>query len=87
MIGTHGYTAPEYHQTSEASMEFDIYCFGAVLLKIVCGRRVFDSELAEQSQGLVQLVWKRYGCRSWIGRWRRNFLRAVDKRLGKDFDK
>ncbi|KAK3429196.1 hypothetical protein EUGRSUZ_E00608 [Eucalyptus grandis] len=87
VIGTLGYVAPEYHQTGEASMESDIYSFGVVLLEIVCGRRVLDSELAEEGPGLVQWVWKHYGCRSWRGRWRRNFLRAVDKRLGKDFDK
>ncbi|KAF8027619.1 hypothetical protein BT93_E0510 [Corymbia citriodora subsp. variegata] len=81
--GTPGYLAPECYQTGKASKESDIYSFGVVLLEIVCGRRVFDSELAEQGLGLVQWVWKHYGYRSW----RRNFLLAVDQRLGKDVDK
>ncbi|XP_039169201.1 L-type lectin-domain containing receptor kinase IX.1-like [Eucalyptus grandis] len=91
--GTLGYLAPEYHQMGVASRESDVYSFGVVLLEIVCGRRVFDSELGERGLNLVQWVWKRYGSLSLGGRgelswrWRNKFLEVVDPRLGKDFDK
>lgn len=91
LAGTPGYWAPEYFRMGQVSKESDIYSFGVVLLEILCGKRVSDSELAEQG-GLVPWVWKRSGCgRScfgrWFGRWFRNFHLPVDERLGKDFDK
>lgn len=93
LIGTLGYMAPEYRWMGEANMESDVYSFGVVLLEIVCGRRVVDLNLREQGLSLVQWVWKRYGSWSLAGRgdlswrWRDKFLKVVDRRHSRNFDK
>ncbi|KAL6633670.1 hypothetical protein ACP70R_026341 [Stipagrostis hirtigluma subsp. patula] len=75
--GTLGYIAPECFHTGRATRESDVFGFGAVVLEIVCGRRVSCSNPAGSSQ-LLEWVWKLHGA----GR----VLDAVDPRLGGEYD-
>ncbi|XP_062222212.1 probable L-type lectin-domain containing receptor kinase S.5 [Phragmites australis] len=75
--GTLGYIAPECFHTGRATRESDVYGFGAVILEIVCGRRISCSNPAGCSQ-LLEWVWKLHGA----GR----VLEAVDPRLGAEYD-
>lgn len=70
--GTLGYIAPECFHTGRATRESDVFGFGAVILEIVCGRRVSCSNPAGCSQ-LLEWVWRLHGA----GR----VLEAVDPRL------
>jgi serine/threonine protein kinase len=70
--GTLGYIAPECFHTGRATRESDVFGFGAVVLEIVCGRRISCSNPAGCSQ-LLEWVWKLHG----TGR----VLEAVDPRL------
>ncbi|XP_074265230.1 putative serine/threonine-protein kinase CST [Silene latifolia] len=42
-MGTYGYVAPEYINTSHLYVRSDVYSFGVVLLELITGQRAFDS--------------------------------------------
>ncbi|KAF8643112.1 hypothetical protein HU200_066984 [Digitaria exilis] len=75
--GTLGYIAPECFHTGRATRESDVFGFGAVILEVVCGRRISCSNPAGCSQ-LLEGVWKLHGA----GR----ILEAVDPRLAGEYD-
>ncbi|CAN6253543.1 unnamed protein product [Urochloa humidicola] len=75
--GTLGYIAPECFHTGRATRESDVFGFGAVILEVVCGRRISCSNPAGCSQ-LLEWVWKLHGA----GR----VLEAVDPRLAGEYD-
>ncbi|XP_040376760.1 probable L-type lectin-domain containing receptor kinase S.5 [Oryza brachyantha] len=78
--GTLGYIAPECFHTGRATRESDVFGFGAVILEIVCGRRISCSNPAGCSQ-LLEGVWRLHGAAGG-GR----ILEAVDQRLAGEFD-
>ncbi|XP_062220097.1 probable L-type lectin-domain containing receptor kinase S.5 [Phragmites australis] len=75
--GTLGYIAPECFHTGRATRESDVFGFGAVILEIVCGRRISCSNPAGCSQ-LLEWVWRLHGA----GR----VLETVDTRLAGEYD-
>ncbi|KAJ0713773.1 putative protein kinase RLK-Pelle-SD-2b family [Helianthus annuus] len=52
--GTPGYIAPEW-RTSIITEKLDVYSFGIVLLEILCGRKIFDRFLREESWYLLSV--------------------------------
>ncbi|KAL4178808.1 hypothetical protein AMTRI_Chr13g116990 [Amborella trichopoda] len=56
IVGTYGYMPPEYILQGHISVKTDIYCFGVLLLEIVCGRK--NNEPSDGSQGLVEYAWR-----------------------------
>ncbi|KAB8088599.1 hypothetical protein EE612_013248 [Oryza sativa] len=82
--GTLGYIAPECFHTGRATRESDVFGFGAVILEIVCGRRISCSNPAGCSQ-LLEAVWKLHGAAGGGGGGGR-ILEAVDQRLAGEFD-
>lgn len=42
VVGTVGYMAPELIKTGRASTQTDVFCFGVLVLEIVCGRRLIE---------------------------------------------
>uniref|UniRef100_A0A0E0K4B8 non-specific serine/threonine protein kinase n=1 Tax=Oryza punctata TaxID=4537 RepID=A0A0E0K4B8_ORYPU len=81
VTGTLGYIAPECFHTGRATRESDVFGFGAVVLEIVCGRRVSCSDLPD-GRSLLEWVWKLHGAAGGGGR----ILEAVDQRLDGEFD-
>ncbi|KAJ8755807.1 hypothetical protein K2173_024352 [Erythroxylum novogranatense] len=79
VIGTPGYIARECRSTGRVSSESDIYSFGAVILNVVCGRRLLVSEDNDTGgfHNLVDWVW-------WLHR-QGGILEAVDERLGDNY--
>lgn len=77
VAGTPGYWAPEYVRMGVLSRKSDIYSFGVVLLEIVCGREAISPD--RNPRNLVEWVWRQYGPKK--------LRRAVDSRLGKDFNR
>ncbi|XP_059070677.1 L-type lectin-domain containing receptor kinase IX.1-like [Cryptomeria japonica] len=61
VVGTFGYIAPECVITGKASLESDIFSFGAVSLEIACGRRAVDRSLEDHCYRLVEWVWDLFG--------------------------
>uniref|UniRef100_A0A7N0TS85 Protein kinase domain-containing protein n=1 Tax=Kalanchoe fedtschenkoi TaxID=63787 RepID=A0A7N0TS85_KALFE len=53
VMGTYGYSAPEYVRSSELSMKSDVYSFGVVLLELITGRRAVDTTKPNSEQNLV----------------------------------
>ncbi|CAK8541640.1 unnamed protein product [Lathyrus sativus] len=53
VMGTRGYTTPEYVSTGHLSVKSDVYSFGVVLLEMISGRRVIDSYLPSIEHNLV----------------------------------
>ncbi|XP_058185528.1 probable L-type lectin-domain containing receptor kinase S.5 [Rhododendron vialii] len=76
VAGTWGYMAPEYVFTGKATEQSDVYAFGAVLLEVVCGRR--PRTQIDTYPLLVDWVWALHH--------EGQLLKAVDGRLGEDYD-
>ncbi|CAI5476915.1 unnamed protein product [Closterium sp. Yama58-4] len=53
VVGTYGYTAPEYLQTGHLTAKSDVYAFGVVLLELLCGRRAVDIDRPGDEKNLV----------------------------------
>ncbi|XP_062096083.1 L-type lectin-domain containing receptor kinase VII.1-like [Humulus lupulus] len=53
VVGTVGYMAPEVVKNGRASTQTDVFCFGVLILEVMCGRRpIEDGKVA-----LVEWVW------------------------------
>ncbi|CAI9290844.1 unnamed protein product [Lactuca saligna] len=78
LAGTLGYMFPEYLTTGKASKESDIYSFGVVALKIVCGKKEIDRVDPYSDLGLVKWVWGLHE--------KGKLLYGVDQILNNEFD-
>lgn len=56
VMGTYGYSAPEYSSGGELTLKSDIYSFGVVLLELISGRRAIDTTRPNDEQNLVTWV-------------------------------
>ncbi|KAL6131469.1 hypothetical protein ACLB2K_069844 [Fragaria x ananassa] len=54
VLGTYGYAAPEYIATGRLTTKCDVYGFGAVMLELLSGKRVFDKNRPPGEQNLVE---------------------------------
>ncbi|XP_049348165.1 probable serine/threonine-protein kinase PBL18 [Solanum verrucosum] len=54
VMGTQGYTAPEYLATGKLTAKCDVYSFGVVLLELLTGRHVMDKRKAGAEQNLIE---------------------------------
>ena len=79
LAGTIGYIAPECATIGKTSRESDVYSFGVVSLEIASGRKPVEPHSEPSKVNLVEWVWDLYG--------KSQLLEAIDKRLGKEFDK
>ncbi|KAJ8768925.1 hypothetical protein K2173_023920 [Erythroxylum novogranatense] len=61
LVGTRGYVAPEYVESSRASKESDVYSFGIVALEIASGKRAIFNDGVKTGKLLVEWVWEQYG--------------------------
>lgn len=77
LIGTYGYIAPEYIESSRATKESDVYSFGVVALEIATGKPGFKG-VGGNVMKLVDWVWEQY--RSG------NVLAAADPQLCQDYN-
>lgn len=64
VMGTYGYSAPEYATTGELTFKSDIYSFGVILLELISGRRAIDPDRPAKEQNLV--TWVRMQTQSYI---------------------
>ncbi|KAK9692039.1 hypothetical protein RND81_09G237300 [Saponaria officinalis] len=78
VMGTYGYSAPEYSSSGELTFKSDIYCFGVLLLELITGRRVIDTTRPNDEQNLV--TWAQP-----IFREPKRFSDLSDPRLNKEF--
>ncbi|MBA0603631.1 hypothetical protein Gorai_003769 [Gossypium raimondii] len=56
VVGTVGYTAPEYVQTGRLTAKSDVWSFGVVLYELVTGRRALERNLPRSEQKLLEWV-------------------------------
>ncbi|XP_062000791.1 receptor-like cytoplasmic kinase 176 isoform X2 [Rosa rugosa] len=54
VLGTYGYAAPEYVATGRLNTKCDVYGFGVVMLELVSGKRVVDTNRPPGEQNLVE---------------------------------
>eukprot|EP00253_Pinus_taeda_P026457 PITA_26457 len=57
VIGSVGYTAPEYGTGGRPSMKGDVYSYGILVLEMITGKKPTDAVLSEEEQSL----------QSWVG--------------------
>ena len=69
VVGTVGYMAPEVIRTGSVSTQTDVFCFGVLILEVVCGRRPVE----EGKPGLIDWAWRLME--------RRELISALDDRL------
>ncbi|KAK6232469.1 hypothetical protein SCA6_002542 [Theobroma cacao] len=53
VMGTYGYSAPEYSRSGKLTTTADVYSFGVVLLELITGRRAIDTTKPVDEQNLV----------------------------------
>ncbi|XP_062082659.1 L-type lectin-domain containing receptor kinase VII.1-like [Humulus lupulus] len=53
VVGTVGYMAPEVVKNGRASTQTDVFCFGVLILEVMCGRRPIE----DGKVPLVEWVW------------------------------
>ncbi|KAG8648349.1 probable serine/threonine-protein kinase PBL25 [Manihot esculenta] len=53
LMGTYGYSAPEYARGGELTMKSDVYSFGVILLELITGRKAIDTTKPNDEQNLV----------------------------------
>ncbi|XP_048323977.2 probable serine/threonine-protein kinase PBL25 isoform X1 [Ziziphus jujuba] len=53
VMGTYGYSAPEYARGDPITEKSDVYSFGVVLLELITGRRAIDTTRPNNEQNLV----------------------------------
>lgn len=75
VVGTPGYTAPEYMQTGHLTPKSDVYALGVVLLELLSGRRVVDMDWPWEERSLV------FWAKPFLAD-RRRLGKLVDPRLG-----
>ena len=56
VMGTYGYSAPEYTKSCHLTSKSDVYSFGVVLLELITGRRAIDTTRPIEEQNLVAWV-------------------------------
>lgn len=56
LMGTYGYSAPEYARGGELTMKSDVYSFGVILLELITGRKAIDTTKPNDEQNLVAWV-------------------------------
>ncbi|KAI5076439.1 hypothetical protein GOP47_0008504 [Adiantum capillus-veneris] len=54
MMGSFGYSAPEYAMSGIYTWKSDVYSFGVVMLELLTGRKPLDSERPRTEQSLVR---------------------------------
>ncbi|KAI7724511.1 hypothetical protein M8C21_028992, partial [Ambrosia artemisiifolia] len=74
VMGTHGYTAPEYLMTGRLTPASDVYSFGVVLVELLMGRQTMDKSRPNRKQNLAE--WARPLLKS-----ARKLNRILDPRL------
>ncbi|XP_022960613.1 probable serine/threonine-protein kinase PBL25 [Cucurbita moschata] len=53
VMGTYGYSAPEYTSGGQLTSKSDIYSFGVVMLELITGRKAVDTTKPHNEQNLV----------------------------------
>ncbi|KAG0581261.1 hypothetical protein M758_4G241900 [Ceratodon purpureus] len=54
MLGSFGYSAPEYAMSGTYTVKSDVYSFGVVMLELLTGRKPLDSTRPRSEQSLVR---------------------------------
>ncbi|XP_002965192.2 protein STRUBBELIG-RECEPTOR FAMILY 8 [Selaginella moellendorffii] len=54
MLGSFGYSAPEFAMSGVYTVKSDVYSFGVVMLELLTGRKPLDSSRARSEQSLVR---------------------------------
>uniref|UniRef100_A0A1D1Z922 Protein STRUBBELIG-RECEPTOR FAMILY 8 n=1 Tax=Anthurium amnicola TaxID=1678845 RepID=A0A1D1Z922_9ARAE len=54
MIGSFGYSAPEFAMSGVYTVKSDVYSFGVVMLELLTGRKALDSSRVRSEQSLVR---------------------------------
>ncbi|KAL4579090.1 hypothetical protein LXL04_015225 [Taraxacum kok-saghyz] len=78
VVGTYGYAAPEYIATGHLYVKSDVYGFGVVLLEMITGLRVLDTNRPSSQHNLVD--WARPALPD-----KRRLRKIIDPRLEQDY--